>query len=142
MKLLSYLKIISLPKGFRTEKNYGALEHNENELENISAITYVSHAQTYKVLRKFKTPQYDHVYVMRNKRGFNTAFFQQNYDVVITNRNNVVIEVNTNITPGYISPYLKEGYFIYFMTVGSINHFQIKEKDRLRVNRKIASQWL
>ena len=118
------------------------LTHNNEEIENIKVISYLLHKDVYKSLRHFKIPQYDHIYVMRKKKGFNTLFFQQNYDVVITDHDGIVLDALTDIPTGYVSSHYPKGHFIYFMTVGSINHYSIQKKNRLRINSKKASRWM
>lgn len=142
MKLLSIIKNLKFAQIKKPERSDYALFHNNTEIENIKVISYALHRETYKHLRHFKIPQYDHIYLMKKKKGFNTLFFQLNYDVVVSDHDGIVIDTLTDIETGFISNHYPEGYFIFYMTVGSINHYNIKVKDRLKINSKAASKWL
>lgn len=142
MKLISIFKNLKFIQMKKPERSEYSLFHNNTEIENIQVISYALHRETFKHLRHFKVPQYKHIYLMKKKKGFNTLFFQLNFDVVVADRDGIVLDVLTDVETGYVSNHYQEGYFIFFMTVGSINHYNIKVKDRLNINSKAASKWL
>ena len=136
MKIWNLLKIFAEPrKSYYSHSEY-KLFHGGEELKEIIGISYKLHRDVYKRLRKIKTPQYNTVYILRNKKAFNTILFSQHVDVLITTKDGVVIDVKKNIKPGFISEYYEKGNKIFFMTVGSINHFNFKKYDSLTLNLK------
>ncbi len=137
MKLWDYAKIFgtaNIPR--KTTSNFRLLR-NEEEIPKVRVINNKLHSETFKVLRRFVTPQYENIYLMRNKKGFNTVAFQQEYDVVIADKNGKVIKTFLSVPTGFISEYFKESYSIFFMTIGSIKSFDINKSDRLQLTRII-----
>lgn len=128
-------------KGFKKphEMQYQLLL-NDVILPHLKVISHSLHFTTYNLLRKFKRPQYHSAYLMRQKKGFTTVFFQQPYDIIVCDRFGNVIQTFNNQSIGYISHYFDHAYFIYFMVVGSIKHFNIHQSDRLTL-RRIVSTW-
>lgn len=142
MKLISIVKNLIFVQMKKPERSEYSLFHNNNEIENIKVISHALHRETFKHLRHFKIPQYNRIYLMKRKKAFNTLFFQLSFDVVVADRDGIVLDALTDVETGYISNHYQEGYFVFFMTVGSINHYNIKVKDRLKINSKAASKWL
>lgn len=112
-----------------------SLTHNDINVEKTKVIVNPLASETYQLLRKFATPQYELMFLMRNKKGFNTLFFQQHYDVIVCDKNFKVIKLFIDLKKGFISENFSNGYFIYFATVGTINFLDLKENDRLRISR-------
>lgn len=135
MKWLSILKNLTMPGIPRQERVDSLITLNDVRLESVQVINFALHHDVYKRLRSFKTPQYDKFYLMRGKKGFNTLLFQQNYDVIVTNKDGKVIDTLQSVEPGYLSGFYEDGYSIYFTTVGTINFYNIKNNDILRRNR-------
>ena len=138
MKIWNLLKIFATPTKTRYSHNEYRLFHGGEEIEKLIGISYKLHSDIYKRLRNIKTPQYETVYILRNKKAFNTILFAQDVDVVVTTKDGVVLDVKKEIKPGFISEYYENGNKIYFFTVGSINHFNFKKNDSLT----IALKWL
>lgn len=109
---------------------------NEADVEKVKVIVNPLSTDTYKMLRTFATPQYDLMFLMRNKKGFNTVLFQQNYDIVVCDKNFKVIKLFPDTERGFISEHFSNGYFIYFGTVGMINFLNLKPNDRLKIKRE------
>ena len=109
---------------------------NNIVVEKATVNSTKSHSATYKLLRTFKTPQYDNINVLRNKKGFNTIGFNLNYDIVVCDRYGKTIDLLANKEVGFISKHYDDSHFIYFMTVGSINFYRIKIFDRIRLQIK------
>lgn len=135
MNPLEWVKIFKMNNKIENKQKHFFLTHNENDVEKVKVIVNPLVSDTYKQLRKFATPQYDEIFLMRNKRGFNTTFFKQHYDVIVCDKNFRVLKTFTDVNEGYISEHFENGYFIYFATVGMNNFLEIKENDRLRIRR-------
>lgn len=141
MKLLEYYKIINFSrKGKDKQKEFGLI-HMGEKVENIRVLTFRSHHEIYKLLRTYKTPQYDLVYLMRNKKGFNTILFRINYDVVICNKNGKIIKMEINCKPGHISQYFDDGYEIFFFVVGQIKFMNLQLDEVLSLELNMWSKW-
>ncbi len=139
MQIINYLKPF-ISSGFKkNEQIYYQLLVNEILISDLKIISHHLHFNTYNLLKKFKTPQYNIGYLMRKKQGFTTIFFQQRYDIIVCDRYGNVIKKFINQAVGYISSYFSEGYFIYFMVVGSIKYYNIKNSDRLTLKRYLPS---
>ena len=134
MKIKEWIKIFSKYKSDKSEKSY-SITLNNNILDKAIVYSHPNHNKTMKLLRAFKTVQYDNIYVLRNKKGFNTIGFGLNYDVVIADKDGKVIKTLMDLKIDYISKYYENGYFIYFMPVGSINFYKIGTSDILRLQR-------
>ncbi len=104
-------------------------------LDKWNVINNSSVIETVKTLRKFTAPQYETGYLMRRKKGFQTFLFQQNYDVVLTDKDGKVLELFIDVAPGYYSNYHKDGYFILWFPVGTIKFLELKELDILQARR-------
>ncbi|MCP4354018.1 MAG: hypothetical protein GY793_00010 [Proteobacteria bacterium] len=85
---------------------------NDVHLTKWNIINNSSVYQTVKTLRTFTSPQYETGYLMRRKKAFNTILFQQNYDVVLTDRHGKVLKLFIDVAPGFYSKYYAEGYFV------------------------------
>ena len=141
MKLWDYYKIINhTHKGKDKQKEF-SLIHNGNPVENIRVLTYKSHHKIYKLLRTYKTPQYNLAYLMRNKKGFNTLLFRINYDVVVCNKNGKIIHIEINCNPGHISKYFNDGYEIFFFVVGQIKFMNLQIDEQLLLELQVWTKW-
>ena len=135
MKILDWIKIFgSTPYKDDSLNQYKVLL-NEVELDGKVVISNRSHSKTYKLLRKIKTPMYDNIFLMRKKKGFNTFMFIINYDIIVADKNGIVLSTMTDVEPGFISEYYKDGSFVYFAPVGTINFYKIKKRDVLSVRK-------
>lgn len=139
MKIFKFLKNFSTRPLPRFEKYEYSFYINKKEIENLNVWSSLSHHETAKRLRNFKSQPYDNLYVLRNKKGFNTMLFIQKYDVIICDGSGIVIDLLTEVGPGYISDYYQNGYFIYFGAVGTINFYNIKKRDLLELTRRWIS---
>ncbi len=139
MKWSGYLKLMINPGFKKKQENHYQLIINQKLMNNLKIITHSLHFDTYNLLKKLKTPQYNTIFLMRNKQGFTTIFFQQSFDVVLCDRYGNVIKTFINQPSGYISQYFPKSYFIYFMTVGSIKYYNIKINDRLTLKRELSN---
>lgn len=119
----------------KKQKTLYTMSLNDIFLDKVKVFSNKSHYETYTLLRSFKTPQYDNIYVLRNKKAFNTAFFNINYDIVLCDKDGKVMKIFINKSEGYISNYFKESYFVYFMSVGSINFYKISALDIIRLQK-------
>ncbi|NQZ66203.1 MAG: hypothetical protein HRT99_03250 [Mycoplasmatales bacterium] len=135
MKIREWVKFFTRNNLKLNGKNKYTLTFNDVILENIIVHSEKSHSETYKLLRKFETPQYNNIFVLRNKKAFNTILFNIPYDVVICDKDGKVIKLFINLEIGFISNYIKKSYFIFFMVSGSINHYKISKLDRINLRK-------
>ncbi len=135
MKIVEWIKIFKMTNQKSDKKKSFSLTLNNADVEKVNVLVNPLSSDTYKLLRKFATPQYDLMFLMRNKKGFNTLFFQQRYDVIVCDKNFKIISLFPELKMGFISENFANGYFIYFSTVGTINFLDLKENDRLRIKR-------
>lgn len=138
MKWSDYLKIMINPGFKKQQEHHYQLVINQNLVSDLKIIAHLLHFDTYNLLKKLKTPQYNTVFLMRNKQGFTTIFFQQNFDIVICDRYGNVLKTFINQASGYISEHFPKSYFIYFMTLGSIKYHNININDRLTLKRNLG----
>ncbi len=89
-----------------------------------------------KTLSEITMPQYNTAYFIRNKKGYQTTTFQQAYDIVVTDKNGVIIKTDIEVKPGFISKKIDNAYYIYYLPIGSILHFNLEAKGQLNVSRK------
>ncbi len=131
MKYWNFTKIL----GTRQKTTYSHREYNlflnERPIEKITVMTYPLHSDVYKSIRNFSTPQYETIYLLRNKKAFNTMFFKINYDVLVTDKNGTIVDFFIDQKTGYASDKYPNGNKVYFCAVGTINNLNIKENDRL-----------
>lgn len=136
MNLFSFMKHYTFAKKWqKKEKSEHYLVYNNEEIEKSRVIVFQMHHDAYKNLRAFKTPQYDTYYLMRKKKGFNTLFFRQNYDVIIADHNGKILDLLTDVKPGFFSEYYDDAHYIYFAPVGTINHYNFVIKGTIRIGR-------
>ena len=140
MKSWNLLKILGTPKKTNYSHREYILSLNENEVEGITVVSYKLHSDVYKRLRKFSTYQYDTLYLMRNKRAFNTMFFNLNQDVIVTDKDGTIIDLFKDQAPGFVSKKYPNGNKIYFGAVGIINNLDFKIKDRLTLNWRFLKE--
>ncbi len=110
---------------------------NGTHLSKWKIINNSSAYETVKTLRKFTSPQYETGYLIRRKKAFQTLLFQQNYDVVLTDRYGKVLELFIDVEPGFYSKYYSECYFVLWFPVGTIKFLELKELDILQTRRII-----
>ena len=67
-------------------------------------------------------------YILINQKAFNTLFLPFNVDIVITNKNNVVIDTIINLKANKITNYYENAMFFYVFPKNTIEIFLI-EKD-------------
>lgn len=139
MKLLKLVKSFGIRNVPRFEKYEYDFYLNKTHAPEITVWSTLSHHETYKKIRNFKSQPYNNFYVLRNKKGFTTIMFVQKYDIIVCDSNGIVIDLLMEIEPGYISEYYENGYFIYFCPVGSINFYSIKIRDLLELGRRWLS---
>lgn len=133
MKFWKWIKIIFIKKNYKEEENTYNIEHNNEKLENIKVFSNAIHFKTYKILRTFKTTQYNNFYLMRKKKGFNTLFFNINYDILVSDKDGKILDLFKNKKQGYISKYYKNSYFIFFTPIGTINFYNFQINDKLNL---------
>ncbi|CAM9142007.1 hypothetical protein [Mycoplasma todarodis] len=121
----------------RNYKNDCRLILNGVHLTKWNVINNSSAYETVRTLRKFTTPQYETGYLIRRKKAFQTILFQQNYDVVLTDRHGKVLKLFIDVAPGFYSKYYSECYFVLWFPVGTIKFFELKELDILQTRRII-----
>ena len=138
MNFLQIYKSFVFKKHFKKTRQTYYLSYNKESFENLEAITFASHHDLYRILRNFKTPFYDKCYFFRKKKGFNTLFFKQAYDVVITNKNNIIIETLVKVKTGFISKHYDKGFNIFFFVTGSIKNLNIKKEGELLIRSNIT----
>ena len=140
MKIWNFTKILGTPK----KSNYSHREYdlflNDNNVDNITIINFKLHSDIYKRLRKFSTPQYDTIYLLRNKKAFNTMLFTMNYDIMVTDKEGTIIDIFNDQAPGYVSEKYNDGDKVYFGAVGIINNLDIKLKDRLTLKWRFLKE--
>ncbi|WP_127942639.1 MULTISPECIES: hypothetical protein [unclassified Mycoplasma] len=139
MKWLKVIKILAFPRLKKAARQEYQPFLNQSPMEDMLVVSHTLHRQTYQWLRKFKTPQYGRMWLLRKKKAFNTLFFQQPYDVVVCDRYGNVLATFVALGSGYVSNYYRAGYFIYFMVVGSIKFYDIRPSDRLTFKRLLPS---
>ena len=109
---------------------------NEEKIDDLIVLSNRSHHPTYKTLRNLKIPVYKNIYMFRNKQGFNTLGFIMNFDVIVTDKNGVVIKIFNDLEPSFVSKKIDNSAYIYFAVVGTVNFYKIKERDMLKVHKK------
>ncbi|MCP4337147.1 MAG: hypothetical protein GY679_04865 [Mycoplasma sp.] len=112
------------------------LSINTFKKSNWKAFGNSSGKKIIKILSNFTTPQYNVIYFMRNRSGYQTLSFRQNYDVIITDKDGTILKFEIDVKPGMISKKVFKGYIVAFLPVGTILHFGLKEKDNFKFNRK------
>lgn len=135
MKIWKWIKILFIRKIPKNEENIYIIELNNEKLENIKVFSNAIHFKTYKILRTFKTQQHNNFYLMRNKKGFNTLFFNINYDIVVSDKDGKILDLLKNKKQGYISKYYQNSYFIFFTPIGTINFYNFQINDKLNLIR-------
>ena len=139
MKLREIFWIWKKPH-FKKKMNQGfGLKKNDIEIENLKINNSLLHSHTYDIIRKMKTPQYNSGWVMRNKKGFNTVFFNINYDIVMCDSFGNIINLFPNTKTGYVSKHYPNSYFIYFFVVGTIKDLNIEKGERLTLKRQFVN---
>ena len=140
MKLWKFTKILGTP----TKSKYSHREYdlflNDEIIEKITIINFKLHSDIYKRLRKFSTPQYDTIYLLRNKKAFNTMLFTMNYDIIVTDKDGTIIDILNDQAPGFISDKYNDGNKVYFGAVGVINNLDFKPKDRLTLKWRFLKE--
>ncbi|NQZ29537.1 MAG: hypothetical protein HRT98_04095 [Mycoplasmatales bacterium] len=121
----------------RNYKNNYRLILNGVHLTKWNIINNSSTYETIKTLRKFTTPQYETGYLIRRKKAFQTILFQQNYDIVLTDRHGKVLKLFIDVAPGFFSKYYNECYFVLWFPVGTIKFLELKELDIFQTRRII-----
>lgn len=109
---------------------------NDQPLEKVSIKSFPTHSETYNLLRSFRTVQYENIYVLRRKKGYNTYLFHINYDVVICDKYGKVLDVDMDVKPGSISKHYPQAYYVYYMPVGMVTYHRIKKLDVISISRK------
>ncbi len=140
MKIWEWIKIIGINKIYKEESTTYKIELNNEELEDIKVYSNILHSKTYKILRTFKTSQYNDFYLMRNKKGFNTLFFNIAYDILIADKDGKILDFFKNKNQGYISKYYNNSYFILFLPVGTINFYSFQINDKINLIRDWRSK--
>ena len=140
MKIWNFTKILGTP----TKSKYSHREYdlflNDGSIDKITVINFKLHSDIYKRLRKFKTPQYDTIYLLRNKKAFNTMLFTMNYDIMVTDKDGTIIDIFINQEPGFVSDKYNKGDKVYFGAVGIINNLDIKLKDMLTLKWRFLKE--
>ncbi|CAM9126013.1 hypothetical protein MYMA111404_02475 [Mycoplasma marinum] len=138
MKLrdITNIKYIFTRKNKKSIKNREFyLSVNDKIIPKWKIMNNTSTAKTIKMLKNFQIPQYETGYLLRNKKGFQTIFFNQNYDVVVSDRDGKVLKTFISVNPGYFSKYFASAHFVYFFPVGTINFLNINKKDVVIIKR-------
>ena len=94
---------------------------NKKKIEIEELITF---KQRLKSLR-FNFKKLDHIVKIPNKRVVNTIFFVQYYDLVITNKNEVIIFLEENLLQDRYFVHKKGGRNIYFLPKGLIKYLKV-----------------
>ena len=134
MSLWEWVKIRNTYKRKYSDRQYWLVNDGEI-IKELKVITYKLHNDVYKNLRKFIKPQYDIVFLLRNKKSFNTYWFKQNYDVVITDKDGVILDCLNNVKPDYFSKHYEKGNKVYFMAVGNIWDLNLQK------NKILSLRW-
>ena len=74
---------------------------------------------------KFNFNKLDYIVKIPNKRIINTLFFVQYYDLVITNKNEVIIYIEENIMQDKYFIHKKGGRNFYFLPKGLIKYLKV-----------------
>ncbi len=109
---------------------------NSIKQENWKAYGNASGREVIKKLSRFKSAQFNVAYFIRNKKGYQTVTFQQAYDIVITDKDGKIIDVKMDVQPGNTSKYYSDAYIVYFLSVGTINYFNLNIDDVIKTKRK------
>ncbi|WKX02321.1 hypothetical protein [Candidatus Mycoplasma mahonii] len=129
MKFKDLINIMGTPQKNRYSHREYDIFLNEEEINKMTGVTFKLHSDVYKRVRNFPSPQYDVIYILRNKKAFNTALFKINYDVIVTGKDGIILKIFIDLGPGFISKYFSDGNKIFFCSVGTINNYDIKIKD-------------
>jgi len=108
-----------------------------NDLENIKQKGKYFKAPTdlYRAVRALVT-ELDYIYFTKNQKGFNTYFFNKNFDVIISDRGGRIIGIEQNLGRNQISRHFENGYYVYFLPLGSITYYDLKKNDLINFRRK------
>lgn len=144
-KIKDYLKSIHLIL-FPPRKDYILLSNRKkinsgrfkfyiikiNDLKDVKQKSKYFKAPTdlYKAVRSIVVES-NYVYFTRNQKGFNSYFLQKNFDVIIADHNGRILDIVQKFTPNNISKHYPNGYYVYFMPVGSVTYYDIKLNDLL-----------
>ncbi len=85
---------------------------------------YISFKDRFKSL-KFNFNKLDHAIKFPKKRFFNTVFFVQNVDIVLTDKEDKVIGTYENVRSEKYFIHKKKTYNVYLLPLGSVKHIAI-----------------
>ena len=71
-------------------------------------------------------------YILVNQKAFNTLFLPFNVDIVITNKNNIVIDTIINLKPNKITNFYENAMFFYVFPKNTIEIFLIKKDHEFK----------
>ena len=98
---------------------YTKIKNKKIEIEEL-----ISFKQRFKSLR-FNFNKLDHIVKIPNKRVISTLFFVQYYDLVITNKNEVIIYIEESIMQDKYFVHKKGGSNFYFLPKGLIKYLKV-----------------
>ena len=98
---------------------YTKINNTKIEIEEL-----VTFKQRFKSLR-FNFKELDHIVKIPNKRVINTIFFVRYYDLVITNKNEVIIFLEENLMQDRYFVQKKGGRNFYFLPKGLIKYLKV-----------------
>ena len=110
-----------------------------NDLINIKqkAKYFKAPTDVYKAVRSLITES-DYIYFTKNQKGFNSYFFNKNYDVVIADHGGRIVGIEQNFKRNQISRHFENGYYVYFMPLGSITYYDLKMNDLINFRRDLS----
>ena len=135
MSLSEWIKIFTNKDYKKVSEQKYYLIHNQERIDKVFVFNNKLHSETMTKLRTFKTPQYESIFVLKGKKGFNTIGFNLHYDVVICDRNGKIVNILNDVKQGYISEYYQDSHYIYFFTIGSVGFYKLKVNDILTLGR-------
>jgi hypothetical protein len=92
--------------------------------KQVKLVEYSSFKERFKSL-KFNFNKLDYAIKYPKKRFFNTIFFVQNVDIVLTDKEEKVVGTYENVRSEKYFIHKKKTYNVYLLPLGSVKHIAI-----------------
>lgn len=80
----------------------------------------------------FKNKNINYGIRLKNCNCIHTFFMRFNIDVIITDKNNMVLYVKQNLKKNKITPFIKNGYYTYEAKSGSFNNIKVNSIIKMK----------
>lgn len=109
---------------------------NNRLITGSKATYYKNHYRLYRNLRNMIINEEELILCTSNVRGFNTKFTIINFDVIVCDRFGKVIANFKDLNNDYISEYSPNYWYLFFLPVGFINFWNVKNGDTIKIKKK------